>query len=214
MREASRDQSSQAESAFQRAVTVLLEGRLSTSLEHLERCLALDRGFAPAYSTRAGIHLREGRFKEALRDIQQALDLRPGNVGDLHNRAVVWTALEEYDRAIEDYEAVLIRDPGSAGTRNNLAWVLVTAKDPQIRDGPRALAYAREAVRAGDAPAWLDTLAAAFAECGDFEHAVTAEEEAFCRSRPPNERFRRRTKIYRQGRTYADWRAAHEASRT
>ncbi len=213
MRGANRDRTSEAEVAFRTAVAALLEGRSSASLDSLERCLVLDPGFAPAYSTRAGIHLREGRFEEALQDIRRALEIRPGNVVDLHNRAVVWTALERYDRAIEDYEAVLIRDPGSAGTLSNLAWVLATARDSRIRDGPRALAYAREAVRAGDPPAWLDTLAAAFAECGDFANAVTTEEEAYRRSSPPNERFRRRLELYRQGRTYAEWRATHDDSR-
>ena len=152
------------ERTFRRAMEDLLAGRLTGALESLERCLALDPGFAPAYSTRAGIHVREGRYEEARRDIDQALTLRPDHVGDLHNRAVVWTALERYDRAIEDYEAVLLREPGSAGTRNNLAWVLATARDPRLRDGPRAVACARDAVRSERQPAWLDTLAAAHAE--------------------------------------------------
>ena len=210
MRGSKADCIEEAEGAFRRAVSDLMAGRLSSALENLERCLACDPGFAPAHSICAAVHLRQDRFEEALQDIDRALELRRGNAGDLHNRAVIWTALEKYDRAIEDYEAVLQIDPGSAGTLNNLAWVLVTAKDPRVRDGPRALAYALEAVRRGDTPAWLDTLAAAYAECGDFENAVASEEEAYRRSRPPNELFRRRLESYRDGRTFTEWREAHD----
>jgi len=209
MRGSNADCLEEAEGAFRRAVADLMAGRLPSALENLETCLDRDPGFAPAHSIRAAVHLRLGRFEEARRDIDRALELRPGNVGDLHNRAVVWTALERYDRAIEDYEAVLRIDPGSAGTRNNLAWVLATAKDPRVRDGPRALAYAREAVRCEDHPAWLDTLAAAYAECGDFASAVATEEEAYRRSQPPIELFRRRLESYRAGRTFVRKREAN-----
>jgi len=204
------DRAAPVEDAFRRAMADLLNGRLADAVTNLDRCLALDEGFAPAYSTRAGILVREGRYEEAMRDIARALTLRPGHVGDLHNRAVVWTALERYDRAIADYEAVLLREPESAGTWNNLAWVLATAKDSRVRDGARAVACARSALRSGREPAWLDTLAAAWAECGEFERAIAAEEEAWRSSTPRNERFRRRLEWYRQGRTIAGWRAEHD----
>jgi Tfp pilus assembly protein PilF len=198
--------------AYRRAMTHLLAGRSTAALGSLARCLTLDPSFAPAFSTRAAIHVQHGRYEEARRDIERALALRPGHIGDLHNRAVVRTALELYDGAIQDYEAVLARDPGSAGTWNNLAWLLATARDPRVRNGVRALASAREAVRTDRQPAWLDTLAAAHAECGDFARAVAVEEEAWRRSIPPNERFRMRLELYRQGRTVAEWRAAHDGA--
>ncbi len=198
------------ERVFGLAMTDLLAGRLQAALKSLAQCLTLDPKFAPAYSTRAGIHVREGRPEEARRDIEKALVLRPDHVTDLHNRAVVRTALEMYDGAIEDYESVLRREPNSSGTLNNLAWLLATAKDPRVRDGARAVVNAEQAVRLKRLPAWLDTLAAAHAECGDFARATALVEEAFLRSNPPNERFRRRLELYRQGRTYAQWRAADD----
>jgi serine/threonine-protein kinase len=207
-------QALEVDGVFRNAMDDLLAGRLSSSLEKLGRCLALDPTFAPAWATRAGIRVREGRYADAASDIARAMDLRPGHVGDIHNRAVVWMALEKYDRAVEDYETVLREAPGSAGTRNNLAWLLATAKDPRVRDGPRAVAHAREAVASRRQPAWLDTLAAALAECGEFDRAVTTEEEAYRRSSPPNERFRRRLDGYRRGLTVVEQRAARDAPRT
>ena len=201
------------ERVFQRAMTDLLAGRLADALAGLAQCLTLDPDFAPAYSTRAGIHVREGSYEEARRDIEQALALRPDHITDLHNRAVVRTALDMYDGAIEDYETVLRREPASSGTLNNLAWVLATARDPRVRDGARAVVHAEQAVRLKRLPAWLDTLAAAHAECGDFAEAIALVEEAFLQSTPPNERFRRRLNLYRRGRTYAEWRAGDDEAR-
>jgi len=187
-----------AERAFRRATAELLDGRLVDALASLDRSLSFDGDYAPAWSIRAAIQVREGRYEQASHDIDRALTLRPDHLGDLHNRAVVRTALEMYDLAIEDYETVLAADPNSAGTWNNLAWLLATAKDPRVRDGPRAVTCAEAALRSGRQPAWLDTLAAARAECGDFERAIAAEEEALRGTDPPNERFRRRLGRYRR----------------
>lgn len=56
---------------------------------------------------------------------------------------------------------------------NQRAWLLATSRYPSLRDGIRAVEAAREACELTqwkDAPC-LDTLAAAYAECGDFESA-------------------------------------------
>ena len=196
----------QAGNHHERAMAHLLAGHLCRAVADLDRCLVLDPTFAPAYSIRAGIHVRSGRYEAALVDIDKALQIRPDDPGDLHNRAVVLTALERYEEAIREYRRVIDRDPHSAGSCNNLAWLLVTAKDPAVRDGRRALAYAKEAVKRADSPAWLDTLAAAYAECGHFPRAAATAAEAYQRSDPPNERFRRRIEIYRKYQTLAAWR--------
>jgi len=191
---------------YDRALTHLLANHPHRSLADLDRCLVREPEFAPVHAARAGIHMRAGNYRAALSAINEALRIRPGNLGDLHNRAVVETALERYEAAVADYRTVIAADPHSAGSCNNLAWVLATAKDPAVRDGEQAVRYATEAVKQGDIAAWLDTLAAAYAECGDFSRAVATAEEAYRCSQPPNENFRARAGIYRSGRTLAQWR--------
>jgi predicted Zn-dependent protease len=62
---------------------------------------------------------------------------------------------------------------------NMRAWIRATATDPGLRDGPQAIADATEAYKAkNDAPEYLDTLAVAYAETGDFNSANRFEEEA------------------------------------
>lgn len=69
---------------------------------------------------------------------------------------------------------------GYEPSRNNLAWVLATCPDPEHRDGRKALRLARQHVyELGDESASsLDTLAAAYAEAGDFVTAVEVQQRA------------------------------------
>jgi len=75
--------------------------------------------------------------------------------------------------AVSDYEQALKRQPHDVGILNNFAWVLATAPEEKLRNGHRALALATDACRQTDYKEdyILSTLAAAFAETGDFESA-------------------------------------------
>jgi hypothetical protein len=63
---------------------------------------------------------------------------------------------------------------------NNLAWVLATYPADGIRDGKRAVELAVKATTlpGGDVPIVLRTLAAAYAESGDFPKAIDTAQHA------------------------------------
>jgi TPR repeat protein len=71
-------------------------------------------------------------------------------------------------------------DGGEVPALNSLAWILATSEDSAIRDGSNAVVFAEKAVAATNrkSPNDLDTLAAAYAEAGQFEKAVSTEQEA------------------------------------
>jgi len=190
---------------FERGITKMFSGQLASALEDFSTCVNLDPKYAPAYSSRAGILTRQGLYQEALGDIKVALSLKPHNPDYLHNRAVILTALEQYREAIQDYECIIKLNPKIAGSYNNLAWILATAKDPEFRDCKKAIFYARKALGIDKCASWLDTLAAAYAECGDFKQAVRTERLALKSSAPSNENFRKRIELYKMGKTYVAW---------
>lgn len=75
----------------------------------------------------------------------------------------------------------------TARIHNNLAWPMASSPRPDIRNGKKAVRYARIAVsimkrgsyyHPGVLAAYQDTLAAAYAETGDFQNAVKAQQEA------------------------------------
>jgi tetratricopeptide (TPR) repeat protein len=75
--------------------------------------------------------------------------------------------------AIADYEKAIEMQKESPGLLNNLAWVLATSPDDKLRDGKRAIELATKASELTEFKAGyiLSTLAAAYAETGDFESA-------------------------------------------
>ncbi len=69
---------------------------------------------------------------------------------------------------------------------NDYAWLLATSEHASVRDGQQALTLALQAVDRVRTPAYLDTLAAAYAETGKFEQAVATQQEAIAMA-PPDE---------------------------
>ena len=73
-----------------------------------------------------------------------------------------------------------VAEAGDEHVFNSLAWMLATSENAAIRDGAKAVQFAEKAVAATsrENPSCLDTLAAAYAEAGQFEKAVTTQKEA------------------------------------
>jgi TPR repeat protein len=89
-------------------------------------------------------------------------------------------------RGVEQNSAEAIKwyrkaaEAGLPSAQNDFAWMLATSTDASLRNGLLAVTFAEKAVtatRRSDA-SFLDTLAAAYAEAGDFEKAVAIQNEA------------------------------------
>jgi hypothetical protein len=75
--------------------------------------------------------------------------------------------------------------PDSPRMLDELAWLFATYPDSNVRDGAEAVRLAERACKLTDrrVPSLLATLAAAYAETGDFSRSVATGEEALSRGR-------------------------------
>jgi uncharacterized protein len=70
---------------------------------------------------------------------------------------------------------------------NDYAWLLATSHFEAVRDGQQAVSLALQAVSHHRTPAYLDTLAAAYAETGKFDKAVETQREALALASPDSQ---------------------------
>ena len=129
----------------------------------------------------ADLLLRRGRLSEAVFHSQEALRIRPGNA-DAHNTlGIALFQMGDLKDAVAHWKQSLEIQPGNMNAQTNLAWALATAPDASLRDGTKAVELAQNvARRAGHPNAMvLRTLAASYAETGQFAEAVDIAQQAF-----------------------------------
>ena len=80
---------------------------------------------------------------------------------------------------IEEWQKVLAIEPDNGNAMSNLAWVFATSPDDSLRDGAKAVQLAEGALRisGGRIPLIFRTLAAAYAESGEFSKAIQTAQQ-------------------------------------
>jgi tetratricopeptide (TPR) repeat protein len=124
--------------------------------------------------------LNRGEYDKGIADFNEALRLNPTLAVAYYNRAEAWRNKGEYDRAIADYNQAVAIDPTLAVVYSNLAWLFATCADEKYRDGKRAVENARKACQLTGEKKWgsIATLAASYAESGDFDKASVWQAKA------------------------------------
>jgi len=145
-------------------------------LDRLEKIKHFMRASAtqPQYCAAVGEFLMlNGREEEGIQEFQRYLEYCPSS-SRVHQRIGVLIFLhgkrkEGLDHLLRSYELEPLPD-----TANDLAWMLATAPEDDLRNGQESLVLALQANKSagGKNPYILDTLAAAYAEMGDFENAL------------------------------------------
>ena len=123
---------------------------------------------------------KQGKYKTASELLKKELEKQPDNVELLRSLADMELLFGHWGEADRLYKRLLELDPKDSGVLNNYSWLLATCPEDQYRDAARALEYGKQAAEATlyAAPHILSTLAAAYAEGGDFESARSWSQKA------------------------------------
>jgi len=157
---------------------VLLQEKVS---DYLTDQIRLNPRDAQAYSKRGFFRLGKKDYDNAIADFDEVIRLTPKDARGYYGRALGWKRKREFAKAIADFNDAIQHDPRFAAAYNERARLWATCTDAKIRDAPKAIESARRAceLTSGSSKAiCLDTLAAAYAEVGDFADAVKAQTEA------------------------------------
>jgi protein O-mannosyl-transferase len=160
-------------------IVFLRQGKLDDAISLLQAAVDLRPDNSPAHENLAKALLQKGDIANALIHYEKLLKLQPDNI-EVHN--IVGTVLIQQGRVrdgVEEWQKVLAIQPDNGNAMSNLAWVFATSPDDSLRDGAKAVQLAEEAMRisAGRIPIVFRTLAAAYAESGDFSKAIQTAQQ-------------------------------------
>lgn len=169
--------------------------------------IRLDPNDASAFICRGWVGSQKKDYDKAIADYDEAIRIEPKYALAFSNRGIA-RSNREYEKAIVDYSEAIRIDPKFASAYNSLGWLWATCPERKYRDGKKAV---ESATRACELSEWknayrLETLAAAYAEAGDFDNAVEWQEKAikFYADADARKKGEERLKLYKDKKPYRE----------
>jgi tetratricopeptide (TPR) repeat protein len=203
-----------------------MKGQSDKAIADFTETIRLDPQYARAYLGRGSSWLAKREFDKALADAEAAIRIDPHDPTVLHARGRMRSEVGHFEGAIADFTEAVRLNPRYAQAYNDGAWILATCPDPKYRDGRKAVEWATKACEQparieavvkeekilqdvddlGKDAYQLDTLAAAYAEAGDFDAAVKCQIKANELYPDPADKRKgeQRLELYRQRKPYRD----------
>jgi tetratricopeptide (TPR) repeat protein len=141
-------------------------------------------GNAKCYCQTADTLKEMGNLKGAEAYYSRAVQVEPASAVYLYLLAMTQQSQGNYREALKNYDGILRLDPGNPAAHNNIAWLCATCPDSSVRNGARGIELLAPGAEKPDCdPNLLDTLAAAYAEAGQFDRAVDTAAKAIAKAR-------------------------------
>jgi tetratricopeptide (TPR) repeat protein len=162
------------------ANALLQKKQIDDAIVHYQKAVTLRPDYFLARYGLGHALLEKGKFDAAIEHSRAALLIQPGNADCLTVLAIALDEKGQSAEAIQYYERALQISPQSVSALNNLAWLLATSSNAPLRNGVRAIELARRAdqLSGGTGALVLRTLAAAYAEAGQFGKAIESAQAA------------------------------------
>ena len=126
------------------------------------------------------LHLAAKQPRAAIDWFGKSLNLNKTLFLSLRGRSDALISIGEHKKAARDLKAALKLHPEDSGVLNNLAWLFATSPDDDLRDATQAIELATKACEETEwkAAHIISTLAAGYAESGDFKKACKFSQKA------------------------------------
>ncbi len=194
----------QAELYQRRGEAFAAANQYDNAICDLTRAGAMEPDDTDTLSALAAAYYGRKQYAQEVAALTRLLAIDSDNVDALISRGAAYSLLGRYQEAWYDFRAAAKYDPENAEALNDRAWFLSTNPDPSLRDGRKALDLADRACELTDwvEADYIDTLAAAYAEIGNFDEAAIWEQRALDMDRgrsPANTKvFQHRIDLYRR----------------
>jgi tetratricopeptide (TPR) repeat protein len=156
-------------------------GQVDKAIVELERLSQMAPAETQILNQLGAMYLIHEKPRKAIDSLTRAIKLDSDNLRALRLRGDAYLKVGQHGDAVADFKrAMELDEEPDDGLLNNFAWVLATSPSDDVRDGKRAVQLATQACEATDyeKPHILSTLAASYAETGDFATAIKWSEKA------------------------------------
>jgi tetratricopeptide (TPR) repeat protein len=196
-----------AKAWYNRAELKYDQGDYSGALQDYDQAISLNSNDAGFFNSRGHANYRLNRVRDAIRDYSQAVRIDPGDAAMLVNRGDAYRDQGAFGPAAADFREAIRINPKLGRAYLSAAWLMATCPDSKFRDPEKAVAAAEKALDLdGDKDyRYLDTLAAAQANAGQFDLAKTTIAKALAAApKSESSRVRQRSQLYESGRAYRE----------
>jgi len=153
-------------------IALYIHGEKEEGLEHLRHAIRINPLSVETHFALGGFLLDQGNVQEALPELQTAIEIRPHFESCEEALGSAYEQLGSFSEALAHWRKAHLIDPTRPGAALGVAWLLATAPESSLRNGAEAVQLAESARdSAPDNAEALDTLAAAYAEDGQFARA-------------------------------------------
>ena len=203
------DNAAAAVAAANKGTELANKGDLDGAIGYYSAAVKVDPQMYLAVYERGTIYMRQHKWDRAIADFNSALLVSPSFFLAAIKRAEVNGYLGRYDQALAELNHIIALRPmnhTNALAHSDRAWIFATSSNPAVRNGRQAVEDANLACRIDSWDTWdyIDTLAAAYAEAGDFENAIKFAEKAIKKARQADgvEDVHKRLALYQQHRPF------------
>lgn len=163
-----------------------LKGDYAGAMKYFDTAIRTQPDLWLGYYERARVLMLQKKWAAALQDLTTTIRLQPAFFGASWVRAQLHLRMHNYAGCLRDLNALdsatrQVQNAGELGlVLNSRSWLRATCPDAAIRNGQLAVSDGKKAceLTRGKNYSFTDTLAAAYAEAGDFDSAVRYEEQA------------------------------------